>query len=956
MSRSAVQRLAVGLLFSLHALTLSAASLWFGDKGGLHRIDTVTNQIALTVPYEPTVAIGVNAADGSVWALSQQRLAHLSEQGSVEFQVAVRDLGNGLGAPRLLVLNPNDGSVWARFENALLHLDAGGVVRHTLSINARDVAIAQDGSLWTLGQSSLQQHDASGARLRSLSLAGSQRFKHLALDDAGGVLWLAGEKELVQLKLSAPEETLLSVLAPETIAGISLDLQTGDLWAIGQNGLFAYGRDGKPHVSRDLRDFSIANAQALLFDFSSQAAWVGHQGGITRVTAAGTVAAAFPATVHVLTIAIGRTPVNITPVVSITAPADGALLKTATPRLSVDYDALCGTTPCGFPNSFFSTYTLFAQLNGTETGTSFVFDPAAGGASFTPSTSLPEGPNTFSAHARDSFGRFSATVSSTFTVDTVAPSVPNLTPASGAVVTQASILIAGSVGEAGATVTLGDQTQGPDFSFPVTLVPGANSFTLVVRDAAGNTTSLPLTYTYEPPNVLPSVAISSPADGASFVAPASFTVTANATDSDGTIVSVEFFMNGVSAGIDNEAPYTASLSSLALGTYTLTAQATDNRGGVTPSAAVTVTVGPPNVLPVVQLTASAVGTPPVFPPATVQMTATASDPDGTIAKVELLRNGTVEATLTAEPYATTLTNVPAGTYTLTARATDNRGGVTTSAPVTVVITAPSVTITSPVANSTIGSNNVLVRGRIVAPPYSGVRVNEQTAAVDAAGNFAVLVPLEQSPTVLTATLTLVDRRTATHTISINATGALLPFSVDVTPTTGFAPLATTYRITNPNNVAVTYSLDGSAQTFLGAGATAVVNRTYAAGVYTPTVVFRSGTSAFTFRVVIDSRDRAQTDQTIREVWSRLNTALAAGRKEEAVGYLSAAAEAKYGPLFDALLSYMPGIVASYSPLEQVSLTPKAGEYAMSRMDGETKRLYLIYFVRDSDGVWRVDGM
>jgi hypothetical protein len=740
MFRFALLRLAVGLVFSIHAFTLSAASLWFGDKDGLHRIDTATNQIAATVPYEPTVAIGVNAADGSVWALSQQRLAHLSGQGAVQFQVAVRDLGNGLGAPRLLLLDPNDGSVWARFENGLLHLDAGGVVRKALSISARDAAIAQDGSLWILGQSSLQQLGSSGALLRSVAL-GSQRFKHLALDDAGGVLWLAGEKELVQRKLAAPEETLLSIPAPETIAGISLDMQTGDLWLIGQNGLFAYGRDGKPYISRDLRDFSIANAQALLFDFSSQAAWVGHQGGLTRVTAAGTVAAAFPAAVHVLTIAIGRTPVNITPVVSIAAPADGALLKTATPELRVGYDALCGTTRCGFPNSFFSTYTLSALLNGIETGTSFAFDPATGGASFTPSTRLPEGANTLSAQARDSFGRFSATVSSTFTVDTTAPSLASITPASGAVVFAPSIVIAGSVGEAGATVTLGAQTQGPDFSFPVTLSAGANSFTLIVRDAAGNTTSLPLTYTYEPPNVPPAVTIGNPANGASFSAPAAFTVAANATDSDGTIVRVEFFVNGAAAGIDADAPYTASVSNLAIGSYTLTAQATDNRGGVTTSAAVTVTVGPPNVLPVVQLTASA-GTPPVFPPATVQMTATATDPDGTIAKVELLRDGTVEATFTAAPYTATLTNVPAGTYALTARATDDRGGVTTSAAVTITITAPSITITSPFANTTIGSNNVLVRGRIVAPPYSGVSVNEQTAAVDAAGNFAVLVPLE----------------------------------------------------------------------------------------------------------------------------------------------------------------------------------------------------------------------
>ncbi|HEX6088359.1 MAG TPA: Ig-like domain-containing protein [Thermoanaerobaculia bacterium] len=950
-------RLAIGLAIGIHALTLSAASVWFGDRDGLHRIDTAANQVVAHVPFEPAVGIAVNAADGSIWAVSQTRLARLSEQGVVHVTLPLRDLDNGLGAPRLLVLDPNDGSVWAGFENRVLHVSAAGVLRHTLSVSARDLAVAQDGSLWILGGSALQQHDAAGALLRSIPLQGSQRFKHLALDDAGGALWLAGEKDLVQLRLSAPGETLHSIVAPETISGISVDLQTGDLWAIGQNALFAFGRDGQPRVSRDLRDFSIANSQQILFDFSSQAAWVGHQKGLTRITVAGTVAAEFAAAPHVLTIAIGRTPLNIVPVVSIIAPANGSLLKVATPELKVDYDALCGTVTCGFPNSFFSTYTLSALVNGADTGSSFVFDPATGGASFTPAARLPEGLNTFSAQARDSFGRVSETVSSSFTIDTIAPSLANgVTPPSGTVVTSPSLSIAGSVDDPAATVTLGSQTQGPNFNFPVTLSEGSNSFTLTVSDAAGNTLSLPLTYIYEKPNVPPAVTITSPANGASFTSPASFLVTASAVDSDGSIVQVDFFNNDVPAGSDSVAPYEASLANLPTGSYLLTAQATDNRGGVTTSAAVSVTVGPPNVLPVVQLTASAIGTPPVLPPATVQVTATASDADGTIAKVEFLRNGTVEATVTAAPYTATLTNVPAGTHSLTARATDDRGGVTTSAAVSVTIASPSITITSPVTNSVVVSNYALVRGRIVAPPYSGVRVNEHVAAVDAAGNFAVLVALTPGANLVTATLTMLDRTTATHTVAVSSQGSLLPFTVEAAPKTGFAPLTTVYSLTNPNAVNVTFTIDGLGPFFLGAGATFQFSRTYAAGVHTPTIVFRAGTQAFTARVVIDSRDQAQTDQMLRSIWSGLNTALAAGNKEVAMRHLTGAAQERYGPLFDALMPHMPGIVASYSPMEQVSLSNDLATYAVSRLDGSTRRLYLIQFLRDAGGVWRIDGM
>ncbi|HEY0372019.1 MAG TPA: Ig-like domain-containing protein, partial [Thermoanaerobaculia bacterium] len=853
------------------------------------------------------------------------------------------------------VLNANDGSVWAAFENRVLHFDATGVLRGTIAISANDLAVAQDGSLWILTQSALQQRDASGAVLRNIALANNQRMKFLALDDAGSALWIAGEKDLLQLSLTNPAQTLLSIVAPETIAGISVDLQTGDLWAIGQNGLFAYSRAGQPRVSRDLRDFSIANPQTLLFDFSSQAAWVGHQGGLTRITSAGTVAATFPGAPHVVTIAIGRTPVSIVPVVSIAAPADGATLSTGTPQLKVEYDALCGAATCGFPKSFFSSFTLSALVNGIETGSSFVFDPATGTASYTPAARLPEGINTFSAQAHDSFGRLSETVTSSFTIDTIAPAVTAITPTSGAVVSTPDVTIAGSVDDPAATITLGGMTQGSPFSFPVSLVEGLNSFTLEITDAAGNTTSVVLTYTYEKPNVLPSASIVSPAAGTIFTAPASFAIAANASDADGTIVRVDFFVNGVLLAADTTAPFEAQASALGIGTYTLTAQATDNRGGSVTSAPIAVTVGAPNVPPVVTLIPPTING-KIFAPATLAVGATASDSDGTIVKVEFLRNGLVASTDTTAPYEATLTDVPAGIHILSARATDDRGGVTTSSSTIVTVTAVSVIIDTPLSGAGINANNVLVRGRFVAPANSGVTVNGSAAAVDTAGNFAVLMPLAAGTNILTANLTTFDGRTASATVFVNASGAILPFAVDASPMSGLAPLTTAFTISNPNNANVTFTFDGFGPFFLGAGATVQLNVTYQAGVHTPNIIFRFGTSAWQYRAVIESLDPAATDATLHSLWNGLNGALAAGDKPLAMRYLNNGAQERYGAVFDALMPYMPGIVASYSPLEQVSLTDTIGEYAVTRLDGGTRRLYLIHFMRDASGVWRIDGM
>ena len=94
--------------------------------------------------------------------------------------------------------------------------------------------------------------------------------------------------------------------------------------------------------------------------------------------------------------------------------------------------------------------------------------------------------------------------------------------------------------------------------------------------------------------------------------------------------------------------------------------------------------------------------------ATINLTATASDSDGTIAKVEFFAGTTLIGTDTTSPYAVSWTNVANGTYTLTARATDNAGTTTTSAAATVTVGSspppsnapPTVTLTAPANGAT----------------------------------------------------------------------------------------------------------------------------------------------------------------------------------------------------------------------------------------------------------------
>jgi fibronectin type 3 domain-containing protein len=89
-------------------------------------------------------------------------------------------------------------------------------------------------------------------------------------------------------------------------------------------------------------------------------------------------------------------------------------------------------------------------------------------------------------------------------------------------------------------------------------------------------------------------------------------------------------------------------------------------------------------------------------PASIVVSANASDVDGTVSKVEFFANGGLINTDTAAPYTYNYTGVAAGSYTFTAVVTDNSSLTATSAPVTVAV-SPGIpqAATAPVIDGTV---------------------------------------------------------------------------------------------------------------------------------------------------------------------------------------------------------------------------------------------------------------
>ena len=246
-----------------------------------------------------------------------------------------------------------------------------------------------------------------------------------------------------------------------------------------------------------------------------------------------------------------------------------------------------------------------------------------------------------------------------------------------------------------ATALIATITAAPYIYDDIGLAPGTYSYTAKAYDDAGAvTTSTAVSIRV---NALPTVSVTAPVSGTVLAPPGSVNLTASAGDPDGTIAKVEFYRNGALIATISTAPYVFTNTSLVSGSYSFTAKAYDNNGGVTSSSVVSVRV---NTLPTVAITAPASGT-VVPPPGSVPLAVRASDADGSLTKVELYRGPTLIATLTAVPYTFTDTGVASGTYSYTAKAYDNNGAVVTSAALSVRVNAlPSVSITAP-ANNTV---------------------------------------------------------------------------------------------------------------------------------------------------------------------------------------------------------------------------------------------------------------
>ena len=410
-------------------------------------------------------------------------------------------------------------------------------------------------------------------------------------------------------------------------------------------------------------------------------------------------------------------PINVTvnndseaPSISITSPTAGSTVS-GTIDLTADANDNTGVIGVQF------------LVDGVNAGSEDVTAPY----SFSWNTTLvTDGSHTVSAKARDAAGNTTTSIVTTVSVlniipDTEPPTVSIISPAGDATVsgtTTVTATAADNISVSGVQFLLDGVALGvEDLTSPysvswntLTASNGSHTLTARARDAAGNNTvSSEIIITVDNDNEPPVISISSPATGN---VAGTIDIIATASDNKG-ITGVQFLVDNVNLGAEVlTAPYSVSWNTTAFvnGGHSLTAKARDAAGNTTTSAVIVVNVNNADAEPpVIAITTPAAGN----VSGSITVTANATDNIGVVGVQFLVDGNNISMEDLTAPYSVSWNtiNIANGSHTLTARARDAAGNITTSANVNITVSndtqAPAVSITSPASGFTVsGSVNV----------------------------------------------------------------------------------------------------------------------------------------------------------------------------------------------------------------------------------------------------------
>ena len=323
-------------------------------------------------------------------------------------------------------------------------------------------------------------------------------------------------------------------------------------------------------------------------------------------------------------------------------------------------------------------------------------------------------------------------------------------------------------------------------------------------------------------------------------------------------------------------------------------------------------------------------------------------------------NGALVSSVKAPPYETYWTAAGSdGSLTLSAVAVGALGS-SSSASVTLTMKGDALTIDSPSAGA-YPSSLVLVQGSFTAPTQNcSVTVNDIPADLDGSHFALNNVRVGSTSTPIVVKLIASDGSEIARK-SVAVSGAALPaIMITTSSASGPAPLQIDFGANSASGAPISnlqYTHSGGqplAEAAPGALASILFDTP---GVYQATVTATDSNGTIASQnFVISVQDPLSTDQILQSVWTSFAQAIAAGDNATALKFMSYSAQQKFGPVFAALGGALPGIVATFSIPQAISIGDEVAEYALVRPVSGTKKLFFLEFLRLQNGIWVIDEM
>ncbi|MBA4373430.1 MAG: hypothetical protein C0402_11295, partial [Thermodesulfovibrio sp.] len=304
---------------------------------------------------------------------------------------------------------------------------------------------------------------------------------------------------------------------------------------------------------------------------------------------------------------------------------------------------------------------------------------------------------------------------------------------------------------------------------------------------------------------------------------------------------------------------------------------------------------------------------------------------------------------------------------VTAKATNAEGETDLSVINVTALTSPaepvSIAITSPQSNAVVNRPSVLVTGTVSTTAAEvSIKVNGVLAEVSGGRFAANQVPLTEGNNTIVVNAIDTNGAVARAELSVRSVkGPYVKLTSNIS--SGSAPFEAYFRVSTemPDSV-VSYQLDfegDGIMDYTGATFEDITHDYSTEGIYHPTITVTDNQgNVYTDTIAIIVLNRAEIDALLKGKWEKMKGALANGDIEGAMNLFARSSKEKYRRILGVLKNNLTGIVSSMGDIKMDYVLGGISEYRISRMEdmsGQPREInYFIYFVKDEDGVWKIE--